>query len=470
MQDLPQSPACASSSDGAKLAKDRNLLQDSAPTAAGKFTPLAREQSQTQAASDRKASLKRKRLVKAGDVVKKRAAELPAAVPASTEAKTLVRSAAVGGLALVPLPPKPQEKVQTEEEPEEDAPYWQEPFGTAFSGPLGTASSGHFRAGPALSNAAKLLRAGHYAPSQPGLVLNSPEHPLSTTSHVPGPDSSPSQAAAAVAIPRPQSGYGSSLPADEPHLPVAQHPLSTEQASAQRQQQQQQHSWGMYEHPRSQLSELTQRPSMPQLPGPDVRTLQSQRSFTGPRAGPQQPPQDPRKQPTNASLAPQGSHLQNAQGSSEQPPPDQGAYSQQPHDLQSQAQHYMQGHASEQPLHEQGHVQEQPCHQQGSPRPQSQQLKGRSRHESRHRSHSQTSQAASETPSQAVSFGVKRSLPVPVEPVKIRTNLGYRWGSHVQGSVDLDALCWATDTVGKTWDAAGKPGLRHHNLHKCINI
>ena len=485
MPDLPQSPARPSSSDAAKLTEYKDLVQgDGFPTLASKISAPAREQPQMQPALDRQTPLKRKRLVKAGDILKKRAAEVSAAVPAATEAKPLVRSAAVGGLALVPLPPKLHEKVQTEEELDEDAPYWQEPLGPRTSGQGGTASSGHFRSGPVLSIAARLLRAGHFAPSQFRAIPNSPEHPFGTSTHVPGPDSSPSQTAAGDAISRPQSGNDmstSSLPAppSEPNqdLPVpgqvAQHPLSTEQASAQEQQQQQpqqqqQHCRGMHEHPGTHSSESTEKAWMPLLPGPELRTLQSQRSITGPRDGPQKPPQDPRKQLTRASLAPQGSHLQNAQGSLEQPPPDQDASCQQPHDLQSQTQRHVLGHASEQPHHVQGHVQEQPCHQQGSSRPQSQHPQGRSRHNFRHRSHSQ----ASETPSQALSFGVKRPLPVPAEPVTVRMRLGYKWGkgNPVQGSLDLEALCWSTDTVGKTWDAAGKPLLHRHNLHTCINM
>ena len=459
MPDLPHSPANPSSSDAAKLVNDKNLMQGNGlPAVASKVSAPAREQSQTQPASDRQTPLKRKRLVKAGEVVKKRAAEVSAAVPASTEAKPLVRSAAVGGLALVPLPPKLQEKVQTEEELDEDAPYWQEPPWPRSAGQFGTASSGHFRPGPTLSNAAKLLRAGHFAPSQPRPISNSPGHPLSTPIHVAGPDSSPSQTAAADAIPGPQSGYGmstSSLPA-LPSEPDQDLPVPGQVA---------QHSWGMHEHPETRPSESAQKAWMPLLPHPELRNLQSQGSFTGPRDGPQKPPQDPRKQLTNTSHAPQARHLQNAQGSSEQPPPDQDTLAQQPFGLQSQA-HVLE-HVSEQPHDVQGHVQEQRCHQQGTSRPQSQHLQGSSRHSFCHRSHSPTS----ESPSQAVSFGVKRPLPVPVEPETIRMLLGYKWGkgNPVQGSIELEALCWSTDTVGKTWDAAGKPLLHCHNLHNCMN-
>ena len=488
IHDLPQSPARPSSPNPAELVKDKTLMQgDAALTAASKVSIPAREESQTQAASDRHTPLKRKRLVKAGELVKKRAAdESAAAVSASTEAHPLVRSATVGGLALVPLPPKLQEKVWTEEELDEDAPYWQEPLGLRSSGQFGTASSGHFISGPTLSNAAKLLRAGQFVPSHPRAVGNSPEHPFSAPGHVSSPDSSPSQTAAADTVPQPQSSCDmstSSLPVipSEPNQDLrvsgqgALHLSGTEQASAQRQQeqQQQQPSWGLHEHLRPQPSESTQKAWLHPLPRSDPRILQSQGSFTDPEDGPRKPPQDPRKPPTNASLAPQGSHLQNPEGSSDQPPTDPDTDLQQPRDGQSQAQRHWPGHTSEQPHHAQGHVQEQPCYQQGSSRLQSQQLQGRSRQESRHRSHFQTSQAPLETPAEAVCFGVKSHLPVAVEPVKMRMTIGYRWGkgSHVQGSLDLQALCWSTDTVGKTWAAAGKPYLHHrYNLHNCINI
>ena len=467
MQGLPGSPALPSSSDAVE---DKDPMQsDKFPPSASKVSAPAREQSETQPALQRQTPLKRKRLVKAGEVVKKKAVEVSAAVSASTEVKSLARSAAVGGLALVPLPPKLQEKVQTEEELDEDLPYWQEPLGLRCSGQLGTASAGHFRSGPALSNAAKLLRGGHFAPSHSRATSDSPER------HVPSPDSSPSQTAAADAIAKFQSGYGMSTspPPAVPSEPnqdllvsgqAAQHASSANQASAQRhqqQQQQQQDSLGMHAHPRRQSSESSQKAWIPPV-RPELCTLQSQGSFTRPRDGTWRPPQDPRRLPTQSSLTPQDSHLQKAQGSCEQCPLDQDAHSQQPHDEHSQARCHVQGGASEHHHLMQSHVQEQPDHQEGNSRPQSQQLPGRSRHLSCHRSHSQTSQAPLETSSQAVCF-VKCPLPIAAEPEKIRMRLAYKWdrGSHVQDSLDLQALCWSTDTVGKAWVAAGKP-LRNH--------
>ena len=484
MQDFPHSPARPSSSDAAKPAKNRNQVQGGIPpTAAGKEEP------QTQPAMDRPTpSLKRRRLIKAGELVKKRAAEGPAAaVPASSGAQPVVRGAGVGGLALVPLPPKLQQKVQTEAELmllDEDAPYWQEP---APSGQYGAAPSGRFESQPVLGNAARLLRASYHGPTMPGAVPNSPEHPSNAPRYMPDSDLSLVQAAAAAAVPGAQSGYGMStsvLPAlsSEPsqHLPaagqVAQHPLSTEHTSTQ-QQQQQQHSWGMHEQPSAQLSESTQKGWMPPLPRPKLHTLQSQGGSTGPRDG----PQDPRRHPTKSSSALHvGTHQQNAHCSSEQPPSDLGTNSQQPSHIDSRTQHHadsVQGHAPEQPHQVPGHVQEQPCHQQGSSSQQTQQLQGRSQHRSRHRSHSQTSQASSQVPSQAaadapsqaLSFGVKRPVPVSAEPVRVRTNLGYKWGdgSQVQGSIQLEALCWSTHTIGKNWNAMGRPLL--HSFGNCIS-
>ena len=463
MQNLPQSPPRPSSSDAAKLATDRDPLQ------ASKGSLPTEESFQTQPASDRQNPLKRKRLVKAGEVVKKRAAEVPAAVKASTEAKPSAKSAGVGGLALVPLPPKLQEKVVTEEELmllDEDAPYRQEPLCPASSGQFSAASSGQFRPGSSLGKAAKLLRAGQFAANQPRAVVNSPEQPFSSPTHMPYPDSTPSHTAAADANPRPQSGYGmstSALPAlpSEPNedLPVPGHtelhPLSSEQTSAQQQQeqqqqQQQQQPWGMQADFRAQPKESTQKGWLPPPPWPQQHTLRSQGSFTGARNGPKGPPQDPRRQPKDVSLAPQGSHQQSAQGTSEQQPHDQEA-------IQRPSTH--QSHDLQHTDHPQGQDQEQPSHQEGTSREQPQQLHSSYRHKPRPRSQTKASQSASESQSQALSFGVKCSLPVSGDPVKMRLKLSYRWGkgSHVNDSLDLQAQCWSTDIIGKIWNAAGEP-------------
>lgn len=554
----PQSPPRPSPS---KLANDRRSLQLENAAAATKVSSLTkekapaqptREQAQTQAAPDRQNPLKRKRLVKAGDLVKKRATEVPAAVPASSQVKPSVKSAGVGGLALVPLPkPKLPEKLLTNEDlrlMDDDAPYWQEPLqGNTPSGHLSAAASGHFKSGPALSNAAKFLRAGQFAPNQPRASTNNPRHLSGTPGHVADPDSTPSLAAAAGTDPRVQPQSGNPMPASSLlALPskshhdlgyradsalAARHSLNSEPVS-QQQQQQQQHRWGMQEHPRAdvQLPQTTgqhpraadrspalpghhpsqhaaardsqhpdaggsQRPPMapvlpmspfqrlqdnpqnlPQrlvtqpnegtqpnesiqqdtlpLPPPEHLSLQSRGSFTGPMVGPTNPPQDPRRQQTTAHAPLQGSHQQNAQASSEQPAHNQGQDTRQQQSLHEQRRPEQHADAV------QGHLLDQPQHQQGSSRQRSLHPQGSLMQQPRH-SVSQASQAGSESSTQAVSFGMKRSLPVSGEPVKIRTQLKYRWGkgSSVRGYLDLQAFCWSTGTVGKAWHAAGKPSL-----------
>lgn len=551
----PQSPPQPSAS---KLASERRSLQlenaaaatkVSSPTQEKAQAQPTKEQAQTQAAPDRQTPLKRKRLVRAFDLVKKRATEVPAALPASTEVKPSVKSASVGGLALVPLPqPKLHEKALTNEELrllDDDAPYWQEPLqSNTLSGHLSAASSGHLKSGPALSSAAKYLRAGQFAPNEPRASANTPRHPFGTPGHVANPDSRPSHAAAAGTDPRVQLQSGNPMPASsllalpskshqdlgfraEPAL-AAGRSLRSEPVS---QQQQQQHWWGMQQHPRgdaqcpqttgrhrqaadrspalpghhpsqhaaakdshlpdavgfqlplmapglpvspfqrlqdnphslpkglvtqpnegTQLNESTQQDTL-SLPPPEQLSLQSRGSFTGPRVGPNKPPQDPRRQLTTAHPALQGSSQQNTEAIPEQPA----------HNDQDTHQHQSWHEQSQPKQHAdavQGHLLDQPQHQQGSSRQRSLHPQGTFVQQPRH-SVSQASQAGSESSTQAVLFGMKRSLPVSAEPVKIRTRLSYCWGkgSHVCGYLDLQAFCWSTDTVGKAWHAAGKPSL-----------
>ena len=162
--------------------------------------------------------------------------------------------------------------------------------------------------------------------------------------------------------------------------------------------------------------------------GNNLGTLQSQGSLQIPGDPPQRPPQDPRKQSGSLPLHHEGSHQPGHQ-----------------HDQGSSEQRLHQPRPSQQQL-------------QGSSRQQPQHLHGSSRQGLRHRSQSQGSQAFSDAPEQAVSYGMKRSAPARAEPEMLRIKLQYRWGrgSFASGCLDLQAHIWLTDTVGRFWNAAGK--------------
>ena len=522
-----------SSSDASK---EPSAAQIENTTAAGKVSSQhIRDQSQTQAASDRQNPSKHRRLVKAGSMVKETAAEAPAAAPASTEARPVVKPAAVGGLAFVPLPkPKPVEKLPTEEElrlADEEAPYQQEPFGT---GRFSTAPAGRFgsapssRAAPVLGSAAQLLRAGEFASNQPHTASNAHR----AVSHMTESHSARCHLSPSEANIRPQSGYRvstsplspaqseadqdvsqgpvSTAPgnhasgASQPHSPLswpmghspwapAQQPqtgqpaaapatldkaqsdtaaaveqpqasqhlsqqgkaegkqlpgegqshgsmLSSRQSASASQRQQDRHG----ERPfgfttfTAEAGVTTQSSKSQSQACNELGTLQSHGSPQIPGDRPQGAPQDPRKHSVSLLLHPEGSHQQGHQY-------DQGTSEQQPHQPGS-SQQQIQGKSRQQPRD----------------------LHGSSRQDSRHRSQSQGSQAFSEAPDQAMSFGMKRSVPACAEPEMLRMKLQYRWGlgSFSGGYLDLQAFIWSTDTVGRSWNAAGKVCC----LMSCISV
>jgi len=399
-------------------------------------------------------------------------------------------SAIFGGLSLVPLPkakPSPPEGLLTEEQMDEDQPYWAgrnsqhlpswpgpsganshvagEPVGNSPSTraePLGGAvpvwNFGHAPAagaGPWGNCPPYMAGTGRSAWPAPGLqsmpgssgqmisgvgsgAAAAPVHAQGQSSEAhatgqgalrsPAPETTQPSETLNESHELPQPGEGSKAAGGVTHH-FSQHPSG--------QNRQQPHeflrSLGLHEHSQDQHRHIQQQPS-PQAPG--MLTASSNPRQSASYSERQQcrlslqtlgssASQDGSQHPQEPKQRPQGSSQQ-PQGSVREPPQlqSQGPFSA----LQNTRQHPP---GSNQPP-------------QGSNQhPQPSQL---------------LSQTTSEAGGQSHVCGTLRLTPISAQPQSMRVKLSYKWGtnSSVSGVLDLMAHSWSTNRVGRSWAGAGQ--------------
>ena len=394
---------------------------------------------------DGNAPLKRKRLVKAGESVKRRAVESLPAPAASPEAAPAVKPAGVGGLAFVPLP-KPKQPKELHM-PDEDAPYWFGHFGAAF-GPQGTGHPGTAlapRNDRVLSNAAQYLRAGQPAVNQTRAVAQSPSYSFGSPDHVSL--ASPTHMSRAESGHAKQSGYAMSPGGSPTHSMTDQDAGQASKASVPMQA-------ALHASGHAQLPEQSQHAMHEPQKRPDQELLgaeddvQELRHKVCVSEHQHSQSQDCLGHQHNAKAAEQ--KLEGVVSAPEQRADEQGVLQQQPS---------QQGLSQREPQSQNVQEQHQPYLQQGaSTRQQAQQLPSSFSRTAPSETQSQGSHAVSDTPPQALEFGIWRSEPISAEPESFRMKLRYSWGysSSVTGVINLQAHCWTTKIVGKYWKEAGK--------------
>ena len=379
-------------------------------------------------------------------------------------------SANFGGLSLVPLPkakPSPPEGLLTEEQMDEDQPYWagrNAPHLPSWPLPSGAAGAGLWGHCPPYMGGS-----GWQAPSlhsQPGssgqMISGAGSDAAATPVHAQGQNVG-AHATGQGALRSP--ALGTTQPHetfDELHEPpepgegnkaaggVTHHPRPHPSGQNRQQPREFLRSLGSHEHSQGQHRHIRQ-PS-PQAPGMltasshprhsvgnserqegrlSLQTLGSSASQDG-----SQHPQEPKQHPQSNSRQSQGSVREQSQMQS------QGSFSA----LQSTRQHPP---GSNQPPHG------------SNQHPQPSQLPSRGSH---------MSQTASGAGSHSHAFGTLRSTPISAQPQSMRVKLSYKWGTHsnVSGVLDLMAHSWSTNRVGRSWAGAGQPAYTLHT-NNCIN-
>ncbi len=315
-------------------------------------------------------------------------------------------SANFGGLSLVPLPkakPSPPEGLLTEEQMDEDQPYWagrNAPHMPSWPGPFGAAGAGPWGNPPPYMAGSAWPASG--LQSQPGssgqMISGAGPDAAAAPVHAQGQSFGVHTGQNALSSPAldttqlsetlneshqlPEPGEGSKAAGEVTHHP-SRHPSG--------QNRQQPHeflrSLGSHEHSQDQHCHVKQQTSAP------------------------------KQHPQGSTRQPQGSVREQSQLQS------QGSFPA----LQSTRQH---------PPGSNQH-------------PQPSQLLSRG---------SRVSQTTSEAGSHSHAFGILRSTPISAQPQSMRVKLSYKWGtnSSVSGVLDLMAHSWSTNRVGRSWAGAGQ--------------
>lgn len=360
-----------------------------AVTPVQEVTPVGKMDLNTGAQPQKKISTKRKRSTEAAEGAAKKS------------------TANFGGLSLVPLPkakPSPPEGHLTEEQMDEDQPYWagrNAPHLPSWPGPFGAAGAGPWGNPPPYMGGSGWPASG--LQSQPGssvqMISGAESHAAAAPAHAQGhnfgahairqnvlrsPALDVTQCSETLneSHQLPEPGEGSKAAGEVTHHPRP-HPSG--------QNRQQPHeflrSLGSHEHSQDQHRHVRQQPSAP------------------------------KQHPQGSSWQPQGSVREQSQSQS------QGPISA----LQSTGQH------------PQGSNQH----------PQPSQLLSRG---------SRLSQTTSEAGSHSHTFGTLWPTPISAQPQSMRVKLSYKWGtnSSVSGVLDLMAHSWSTNRVGTSWAGAGQ--------------
>jgi len=316
-------------------------------------------------------------------------------------------SANFGGLSLVPLPkakPSPPEGHLTEEQMDEDQPYWagrNAPHLPSWPGPFGAAGAGPWGNHPPYMGGSAWPAPG--LQSQPGssgqMISGAGSDAAAAPVHAQGQNFG-AHATGQGALRRPALD---TTQLSETINELHELPEPGEGSKA---------AGGVTHHPRPHPSGQNR-----QQPHEFLRSLGSHAHSQDQHRHMKQQPSAPKQHPQGSSRQPQGSVREQSQLQS------QGPFSA----LQSARQH---------PPGSNQH-------------PQPSQLLSRG---------SRVSQTTSEAGSHSHAFGTLRSTPISAQPQSMRVKLSYKWGtnSSVSGVLDLMAHSWSTNRVGRSWAGAGQ--------------
>jgi len=313
-------------------------------------------------------------------------------------------SANFGGLSLVPLPkakPSPPEGLLTEEQMDEDQPYWagrNAPHMPSWPGPFGVAGAGPWGNPPAYMGGSGWYASG--LQSQPGssgqMISGAGPDAAAAPVHAQGQSFGVHTGQSALSSPALDTTQHSETLNELHELPE---PGEGSKAAA-----------GVTHHPRLHLSSQNR-----QQPHEFLRSLGSHEHSQDQHRHVKQQPSAPKQHPQGSTRQPQGNVRQQSQS--------QGPFPA----LQSTRQH---------PSGSNQH-------------PQPSQVLSRGSH---------MSQTTSEAGSHSHAFGTLRPTPISAQPQSMRVKLSYKWGtnSSVSGVLDLMAHSWCTNRVGRSWADAGQ--------------